>query len=381
MSLNPPDSILWREKYQVKEPSEFVFHTNLVNSLCSVAKHQQFLNLIFHGPPGSGKLSLARLLLYQLFRDKPDSQQIFNPVAREINLSLDSEISFYKSRYHFEVDLEDYQFNKNIIQQFITEIASNKHFSSDQQFQIILFYNMEKMSCDVQFTLRRTLEMYSDNCRFIFLCHRLSSIEDAIKSRCTLIRVPIPPKVEIDGWIDSIVAKYPHWNVSASEKKKIMKQSGNNLNMILFSLQYIYYQEWQKQNGGLDDTGESIGASYNLAGDPTLDDIFQQSVFLESILKSLVNVNIEYLHNLRNNLYTLLANDMNIDDIFQQTVRYFITSKKVKADKKAQIAKTASYYMINLHTGYRHIYHLESFLLWVYGLLKFDNLPVELLEE
>ena len=32
------------------------------------------------------------------------------------------EISFKRSPYHYEVDLEDYEFNKHIIQKFITDI-------------------------------------------------------------------------------------------------------------------------------------------------------------------------------------------------------------------------------------------------------------------
>ena len=84
-----------------------------------------------------------------LYQGQPDARNIFKPIRRELNLSLDSEISFYKSKFHFEVDLEDYEFNKNIIQQFITEIAENKHFSNTQQFQIIVFYNMESLSTDI----------------------------------------------------------------------------------------------------------------------------------------------------------------------------------------------------------------------------------------
>ena len=47
------------------------------------------------------------------------------------------EISFKRSPFHYEVDLEDYEFNKHIIQKFITDIAENHHFG--QGYQVILF--------------------------------------------------------------------------------------------------------------------------------------------------------------------------------------------------------------------------------------------------
>lgn len=380
--MNPPDSVLWPEKFQVTTPDTFVFHRSIVESLCRVAECQQFINIIFHGPYGSGKLSLARMLIYMLYRGQPDARNIFKPIRRELNLSLDSEISFYKSKFHFEVDLEDYEFNKNIIQQFITEIAENKHFSNTQQFQIIVFYNMESLSTDIQFTLRRTLEMYSDNCRFIFICHRLSMIEDAIKSRCCLVRVPSPSSTEINNWItDTIVSRYPNWTVDVAEKKKLLKLSKGNLHHVLFGLQYIYYREWQKENGGLDEDGESVGASYNLAGDPDLEDMFQREYFLSSMIKSLGELNLEYIHNLRNNIYLLLSNDMPVQAIFEQTVQHFLMSKKMKPEQKEKLVQVASYYLINVNTGYRQIYHIESFFLWIYGFLKYDRCPVELLTE
>ena len=150
--MNPPDNLLWTEKYQVTQPDQFIFHQSLMKSLIQLGSHKKFVNMVFYGPYGSGKLSLARLLIYQLFKEKPNSELIFNPQNRNLNLSLDLEINFRKSKYHFEVDLEDYEFNKSIIQKFITEIAENQHFGD--QFQIILFYNMESLSTDIPANIR-----------------------------------------------------------------------------------------------------------------------------------------------------------------------------------------------------------------------------------
>ena len=44
--MNPPDSILWPEKFQVTTPDTFVFHQDIVKSLCQVAGHKKFINLI-----------------------------------------------------------------------------------------------------------------------------------------------------------------------------------------------------------------------------------------------------------------------------------------------------------------------------------------------
>ena len=66
--MNTPDDTLWTEKYQVTEPDQFVFHQPLVKSLVRLGEVQQFVNIIFYGPFGSGKLSLARLLIYHYLK-------------------------------------------------------------------------------------------------------------------------------------------------------------------------------------------------------------------------------------------------------------------------------------------------------------------------
>ena len=371
--MNTPDDTLWTEKYQVTEPDQFVFHQPLVKSLVKLGEVQQFVNIIFYGPFGSGKLSLARLLIYQLFKDKPNVELIFSPQQKDLNLSLDMEISFKRSPYHYEVDLEDYEFNKHIIQKFITDIAENHHFG--QSYQVILFYNMESLSTDIQFTLRRTLEMYSDCCRFIFVCHRLSCIEDAIKSRCCMIRVPTPPSAEIEKWAFNIVQQYQGWKLEKNEVKTLLRRCKGNLHLILYGLQYLYYREWQfKETREVMDGDDNsfASSSMNLWDEPNIDDIFQQDIFIQSVVKSLEDIQLDYIHNLRNNIYVLLSNDTPVHDIFRKTVSMLLASKKLKEPKKEKIVTVASYFLKNLRSGYRQIYHLEGFFLAVYNILKFD---------
>ena len=99
----------------------------------------------------------------------------------------------------------------------------------------------------------------------------------------------------------------------------------------------------------------------NLWDEPDLDDIFQQDIFIQSVVKSLEDIQLDYIHNLRNNIYMLLSNDTPVHDIFRKTVSMFADFQKLKEPKKEKIVTVSDYFLKNLRSGYRQIYHLEGF--------------------
>ena len=46
---------------------------------------------------------------------------------------------------------------------------SNRFFKSKHNFKLVVINNVDIMSESVQFSLRRTIEQYSDQCRFIII--------------------------------------------------------------------------------------------------------------------------------------------------------------------------------------------------------------------
>lgn len=92
------------------------------------------------------------------------------------------------SDYHIEIDMNEI---KSAEKQFLSEFIFN-HIASikniRQEKHIILMHNIDTMSEQSMFSLRRPLEVLGSNVMFLFTTSSLTKIEDAIKSRCMQIR-------------------------------------------------------------------------------------------------------------------------------------------------------------------------------------------------
>lgn len=62
----------------------------------------------------------------------------------------------------------------------------------------------ERLSKDAQHALRRTMEKYSSNIRFILCCSSVGRVISPIRSRCLLVRLSSPKDEEVTK-----ISKFP----------------------------------------------------------------------------------------------------------------------------------------------------------------------------
>ena len=89
--------------------------------------------------------------------------------------------------------------DRYVVQEVIKEMARSRPIDSDgcEGFKVLVLTEVDRLSREAQYGLRRTMEKYSASCRLFLIAERPSRVMDALQSRCLPVRVPGP-------WVEDI---------------------------------------------------------------------------------------------------------------------------------------------------------------------------------
>ncbi len=152
---------VWTEKYRPSTLKEVVNQKQIVDRLRSWVKQGSVPNMLFAGPAGVGKTTIALALARDLYGD--NWRQNF----QELNASDDRGIGVVRGR--------------------IKDFASMMPIGAD--YKIIFLDESDALTPEAQQALRRTIERYANVCRFILSCNYSSRIIEPIQSRCAVFRL------------------------------------------------------------------------------------------------------------------------------------------------------------------------------------------------
>ena len=151
---------IWVEKYRPETLDDIVGHEDVVSRLESYVAEDDLPNLLFAGPAGTGKTTAATAIARELYGD--DWQDNF----LELNASDERGIDVVRDR--------------------IKNFARASFGGYD--YRVIFLDEADALTSDAQSALRRTMEQFSNNVRFVLSCNYSSQIIDPIQSRCAVFR-------------------------------------------------------------------------------------------------------------------------------------------------------------------------------------------------
>ncbi len=169
---------IWTEKYRPKTFSEIKGQKEAVKRVEAFVKKKNMPHLMFAGPAGIGKTTMALVIARQLFGES------WRDNTLELNASDERGIDVVR------VKVKDFARTKAI---------------GKVPFKIIYLDECDALTKEAQQALRRTMENYTQTCRFILSCNYSSKILDPIQSRCVVFRFKLLPKEEIKKIVDKIV--------------------------------------------------------------------------------------------------------------------------------------------------------------------------------
>lgn len=161
MTDQEADHQLWIEKYRPQTFNEVKGHTDIVRRLEAFVQQKNIPHLLFSGPAGVGKSTLALIIAKTLFGEN------WHHNFLELNASDSRGIE--------------------VIRETVKDFARTKALGTDLP-KIILLDESDALTKEAQQALRRTMETFTRTARFILSANFSSKIIDPIQSRCTIFR-------------------------------------------------------------------------------------------------------------------------------------------------------------------------------------------------
>ena len=151
---------IWIEKYRPQTLEEIVGQETITERLESYVARNDLPHLMFSGQAGIGKSTAALAVARELYGE--DWREHF----LELNASDQRGIDVVRDR--------------------IKNFARSSF--GGHEYRIIFLDEADSLTADAQSALRRTMEQFSNNVRFILSCNYSSQIIDPIQSRCAVFR-------------------------------------------------------------------------------------------------------------------------------------------------------------------------------------------------
>ena len=202
-------SEIWTEKYRPNKFDGMVGQEDILKRVKNLTNAMNIPHLMFAGPAGTGKSTLALIIVKELFGETWRENYL------ELNASDERGI--------------------DVVRQKVKDFARTKALAK-VPFKVIFLDEADALTREAQQALRRTMENYTNNARFILSCNYSSKIIDPIQSRCAMFRFRLLEKKDIDKRI-TVIAQQENITIQPEALESLYESSEGDMRRAINLLQ------------------------------------------------------------------------------------------------------------------------------------------------
>ena len=324
--------MLLREKYMPLAFDDSNFNEDTVAQLKNIASIDTFHNLVLYGPGGTGKYTMAMMVLQQIY-----GIDIYNKSLTKFKFNIngnEKEIDIFNSIYHYEIYLSDNNsYDKLIIIELLKKLCESRHVMSNG-FSVVVIKNAHYLTYEIFNALKNINEKYYDNCKFILLANTLTNIPKSQFGFFFFVRMPMVSAEVLTNHF-RVLCKNEQIKITAPQIKTIVAKNERNLNRIYIEMDlmlqngeyYVYTTEVEKK--------------------------------CDHIIELINTKDIANITAIRKELYNLTSINIDKGEFIDYIFNYYIT----KLPDKNKFISLSNEISLKINKSYRELIHLEYYLI------------------
>lgn len=322
-------------------------------------RYSNLQHLVLYGPKGCGKEFVVDNLLKKIYGniETKEIEYLINGYSNS-----KEKVMINQSKYHIIIEPNNNGFDKYLIQEIIQEYAKTENltiFKYKKLFKIVIINKIDNLSYSAQASLRRTMEKYADTCKFIFICDQLSKIIEPLRSRCLLIRVPLPTNLQI---IDTLtqISLNEKIDLEIGDFRYILENCDSKINNAIWLLEMKKF-------------GVPNSHSWKLVINKMVDLVVKGDNLTSKYIQEFIKETREYF-------YILFITNIDVKKILTHLMLDLIKNVD-DLELKFKIIDIISTFELRISQGTRYIVHLEAMMIKILTLFQnnknFKNKQIE----